>query len=191
MESLNRGLKDVKHLKRNSRDPWFERCIATWCMVEMKDRQYQRTLSRSYWSFFNETLFDVFVTLDPVSKLPNDSFDVFKDLIVHVNTTPPRTPFTVVWNKHLPHYDSTRDNQQFKEFTCLPADLPFKYGSVRLAHILSVMAWTGHDARFQCRRIGTLRDYRGVQRRVGMAKSGRNMVPPDYTDRLPTAYPPP
>ena len=41
------------------------------------------------------------------------------DLLVQINTVPSRTPITVVWNKNLPHYDSTRNDQTFKTFTFL------------------------------------------------------------------------
>ena len=52
------------------------------------------------------------------------------DLMVQMNTVLPCTAITVVWNQHLPCYDSTCVNQEFKAFTCLPDDLAFKYGSL-------------------------------------------------------------
>ena len=59
------------------------------------------------------------------------------DLMVQTNTVPPRTPMiTVVWNQHLPGYDPTCVNQEFKAFDCLPDDLVFK---IWLSHRLAVM----------------------------------------------------
>ena len=36
------------------------------------------------------------------------------DLVVHINFLPSRVPVTIGWNKHLPHFDSTREDQEFK-----------------------------------------------------------------------------
>ena len=49
---------------------------------------------------------------------------------------------TIMWNKHLLHYDSTRDIQEFKEFTCFPNDIPFNYGSLT-AWRTSFRPWLG------------------------------------------------
>ena len=39
-------------------------------------------------------------------------------------------PVTIVWNKNLPHFDSTCEQQVFKVFVVLPSDFPFEYGSL-------------------------------------------------------------
>ena len=52
------------------------------------------------------------------------------DLLAQINIIPPRTPITVVWNKNLPCYDPTCNDQTCKAFTFLPKDLPFAYGSL-------------------------------------------------------------
>ena len=104
--------------------------------VEMEDQHHLWTSSRSCWSFFNKTTDIQYVfadfTWDEINKEsqktepPNGFLDVFMDLIVRINTVPPHTPITVVWNQHLPCYDSTFDNQEFKVFTWLSPDLTFK-----------------------------------------------------------------
>ena len=43
---------------------------------------------------------------------------------------PSHLPVTIVWNQHLPHFDSTREDQEFKVFADLPSYLPFNYGSL-------------------------------------------------------------
>ncbi len=47
------------------------------------------------------------------------------DVFIYINTSPPRTPITIEWNKNLPLCGSTCDIQEFKAFTDLPNDLPF------------------------------------------------------------------
>ena len=54
----------------------------------------------------------------------------FEDLVAHINYMPPLVPITITWNKHLPHFDSTREDQEYKVFADLPSDLPFNYGSL-------------------------------------------------------------
>ena len=83
--------------------------------VEMEDHHYLRTSSRSCWSFFNKT--------DIQHDFTDLTWDVFRKEFQ-------KTPITVVWNQHLPWYDSTCVNQEFKVFTCLSGDLVFKYGSL-------------------------------------------------------------
>ena len=56
--------------------------------------------------------------------------DAFDDLVAYINYLPPRVSVTIVWNKHLPHFDSTREQQGYKAFAVLPSDLPFIYGSL-------------------------------------------------------------
>ena len=57
-----------------------------------------------------------------------------------------RTPITVMWNKHLPHFDSTLEDedQDFKVFTFFPDDLPYNYGSLT-AMRTSVRPWVGRS----------------------------------------------
>jgi hypothetical protein len=64
-------------------------------------------------------------------KEPSDGFvDAFIDLMIYINTFPPGTPVNVEWNKNLPYYVLTGDNQRCKSFTDLPKDFPFAYGSL-------------------------------------------------------------
>jgi hypothetical protein len=59
-----------------------------------------------------------------------------------MNFLPPRVPVTIVWNKHLPQFDSTREDQEFKAFADLPSDLPFRYGSLTALRT-SFRPWLG------------------------------------------------
>jgi hypothetical protein len=98
-----------------------------------------RTLSKSCWSFPNSpdirTAFTGWIlnTDDETYDLkePSDGFvDAFIDLMIYINTFPPGTPVNVEWNKNLPYYVLTGDNQRCKSFTDLPKDFPFAYGSL-------------------------------------------------------------
>ena len=107
-------------------------------------------MNKSFWSFLDNP--DIrkdfkFITWDwdPESptKVPSDVFvDTFMDLVFYINTCPSGTPITVEWNKNLPCYDSTCDTQVLKEFTDLPKDLPFVYGSLTVSHT-SFRPWLG------------------------------------------------
>ena len=56
-----------------------------------------------------------------------------------------------MWNKYLPYFDSTREDQEFKTFADLPSDLPFNYGSLTdcLVYIFPVWVWIVRNARFR------------------------------------------
>ena len=60
---------------------------------------------------------------------------------------PPRFPITIVWNRHLLYFDSTREDQEFKAFAVLPSDLPFSYGSLTIL-CTSFRTWIGSYAMF-------------------------------------------
>ena len=97
--------------------------------------------SRSYWSFCTTNA--IRCAFNHGSKdangkklhVPEALTDAFEDLVVNINVLPPRVPVTIVWNKHLPHFDSTREDQEFKAFADLPSDLPFSYGSLTALRI--------------------------------------------------------
>ncbi len=102
-----------------------------------QERLYGRqTSSRSYWSFCTKD--DIHCSFNHGSKdangkkpdVPERFIDAFHDLQVQINFLPPRVPVTIVWNWHLPRFDSTREDQEFKAFSDLPSDLPFRYGSL-------------------------------------------------------------
>ena len=76
--------------------------------------------------------------------VPERFIDAFDDLLVHINFLPPRVPVTIVWNWHLPRFDSTLEDQEFKAFADLPLDLPFRYGSLT-AMRTSFRPWIGSD----------------------------------------------
>ena len=92
-----------------------------------------RTSSRSYWSFGTKN--DIRCAFNHGSKdadgkrlhVPERFTDAFDDLVAHRNYLPPRVPITIVWNKHLPNFDSTREHQVYEAFAVLPSDLPFTY----------------------------------------------------------------
>ena len=101
------------------------------------NHQYQWTSNRSLGSFFDEyDLQSAFTYLvrdahdTTQANLPNVFTSTFETLVNQINITPPHTSVTIVWNEHLPHYDSTCDIQEFKEFTLFPNDLPFNYSSL-------------------------------------------------------------
>ena len=71
-----------------------------------------------------------------------DFIDTFEYLVININIMSPRTPITVMWNKRLPRFDSTLEDQEFKEFTVLPDDLPYNYGSLT-AMYRSLRPWVG------------------------------------------------
>jgi hypothetical protein len=114
-----------------------------------QDQLYgSRTSSRSFWSFCTKN--DIRHTFKHVSEgedgkrlhVPEAFTDVFEDLVVNINVMPPLFPITIVWNRHLPHFDSTREDQEFKGFVVLPSDLPFIYGSLT-ALCTSFRTWFG------------------------------------------------
>ena len=84
------------------------------------------TLSRSFWSFVDHQdiervfVFEQVFVFDPLSPIRKTRFlDTFIHLLIDINTNPSRTPITVVWDKNLPGFDSTRDVLHFKaSLTC-------------------------------------------------------------------------
>ena len=95
-----------------------------------QDRLYGRwTSNRSYWSFYTKN--DIRGAFGHDSKgaddkrlhLPEAFTDVFEHLVTDINFMPSCFPITIVWSKHLQHFDSTREQQVFKEFVSLPTDL--------------------------------------------------------------------
>ena len=80
------------------------------------------TSSRSYWSFCTKN--DIRCAFNHGRKdadgkmlhVPEIFTDVFDDLVAHINYLPPRVPITIVWNKHLPHFDSTCEHQVYEAF---------------------------------------------------------------------------
>ena len=102
-----------------------------------QERLYGRQTSiRSYWSFCTKD--DIRCSFNHVRKdangtnpdIPEEFIDSFHDLQVHINFLPPRVPVTIVWNWNLPRFDSTCEDQEFKAFSDLSSDLPFRYGSL-------------------------------------------------------------
>jgi hypothetical protein len=119
--------------------------------LEMRDAHcLRRTVNKSFGSFLDRyeiqqafkvvTWEVVLYSNDSTSKVettkfaPNGFLDAFSDLLFDINTCPPGTPITVEWDPNLSRYDSTCDTQVFKEFTDLPKDLPFVYGSLTASH---------------------------------------------------------
>ena len=74
--------------------------------------------------------------------VPERFTEAFDDLVVHINYLPPRVPMPIVWNKHLSHFDSTREHQFYQAFAFLTSDLPFNYGSLT-AWRTSFRPWLG------------------------------------------------
>ncbi len=95
-----------------------------------------QTSSRSFWSFYTKNdILNAFIhdsngADDKRIHVPETFTDTFEDLMVSINVMSPRFPITIVWNRHLPHFDSTREDQDIKTFPVLPSDLPFSYGSL-------------------------------------------------------------
>ena len=69
-------------------------------------------------------------TNDKETYVPERFTDAFDDLVVHINFLPSLVPVAIVWNWHLPRFDCTREDQEFKTFADLPSNLPFRYGSL-------------------------------------------------------------
>ena len=63
-------------------------------------------------------------------------------LLINITIMMSRTPITIMWNKHLPCFDSTFEDQEFKVFTVFPDDLPYNYGSLTAIHT-SFRPWIG------------------------------------------------
>ena len=111
------------------------------------------TSSRSCWCFctkndiryaFNHDRKDVNGKRVLVPEIFTVAFD---DLVVHIKFLPSRVPVTIVWNKHLPHFNSTCAQQGYKSFAVLPSDLPFDCGSLTVRR-KSFRPWTDKYARF-------------------------------------------
>ena len=86
-----------------------------------EERLYGRqTVIRSSWSFCTKADIRSVFNHDrkdangKVIYVPERFTDVFDDLVVHINFLSPRVPVTIVWNWHLPRFDSTRDDQEFQ-----------------------------------------------------------------------------
>ncbi len=111
-----------------------------------QDRIYgQWTSIRSWWSFCTKNGpfgHDIKGTDGKRLHVPETFTDAFEHLVTHINFMPSRFPITIVWNKHLPHFDSTREQQVFKSFSSLSSDLPFDYGSLTVCHT-SFRSWFG------------------------------------------------
>ena len=116
-----------------------------------QERLYGRqTSSRSYWSFCTKD--DIRCSFNHGSKDANGKkpdvlerfINAFHDLLVHINFLPPRVPVTIVWNWHLPRFDSTCEDQKYKVFVDLLLDLPFRYGSLTSMDT-SGRTWVGSD----------------------------------------------
>ena len=92
----------------------------------------RQTASRSYWSFCTKDDIRCSFNLDRKDgngkkpDVPERFIDSFEDLGTHINFLPPRVPVTIVWNWHLPCFGSTREDQEFKVFSDLTSDLPFR-----------------------------------------------------------------
>ncbi len=120
------------------------------------------TVNRSYWSFCSKN--DIRCSFNHDSKDANDKkpgvperfIDSFEDILCHINFLSPRVPVTIVWNWHLPRFDSTIDiyhvsilistceDQEYKAFAELSLDLPFRYGSLTVM-LTSCRPWIGLD----------------------------------------------
>ena len=70
---------------------------------------------------------------------PSAFMDSLLDLVVRINTGPPRTPITLVWNQDLTHLDTTgvhrqdEDDRHHVAFSCVPIPLSIihqQYGSL-------------------------------------------------------------
>ena len=110
-----------------------------------------QTSSRSYWSFCTKN--DIRCAFNHDSKdvngkrlhVPEIFTNVVDDLVSNINFLSTRVPVTIVWNEHLPHFDSTCEDQEFKSFTVLPSDPPFSYGSLTALRT-SFRPWLGSFA---------------------------------------------
>ena len=116
-----------------------------------QERLYSRqTSNRSYWSFCTKD--NIRYSFNHGSKdangkkpdVPERFIDAFEDLVAHINFLTPRVPVVIVWNWHLPRFDSTCGDQEFKDFSDLPSDLPFRYGSLTALRT-SFRPWIGSD----------------------------------------------
>ena len=92
-----------------------------------------RNTSRSYGSFCTKT--DIRRAFSKMAQgeqvhVPEDFIDAFEYLVININIMPPRTPITVMWNKRLPRFDSTFEDQEFKVVTVFPDDLPYPWDRV-------------------------------------------------------------
>ena len=106
-----------------------------------------RNTSRSYRSFCTKK--DIRRAFSKTEEgkhiyVPEDFIEAFEYLVINMNIMPPRTPITVMWNKHLPRFDSTLQDQDFKAFTSFPDDLPLNYGSLT-AMRTSFRPWVGRS----------------------------------------------
>ena len=81
-------------------------------------------------------------TDDKRLHVPERFTDVFDNLETHINYLPTRVPITIVWNKHLPHFDSTCEHQVYETFVVFPCDLSFNYGSLTV-WCTSFRPWLG------------------------------------------------
>ena len=108
-------------------------------------------MNRSFWSFCTRD--DIRCSFNHGNKNTNDKktdvpekfIDAFEDFPDHINFLPPRVPVTIVWNWHLPRFDLTREDQEYKAFAELPLDLPFRYGSLTVMRT-SFRPWIGSDS---------------------------------------------
>ena len=108
------------------------------------------TSIRSYWSFCTKN--DIRYVFNHDRKdvkgkrihVPERFKDTFEDLVVHINFLSSRVPVTIVWNWHLPCFDSTCEDQEFKSFADLMSDHPIRYGSLTVLHT-SFRSWIGSE----------------------------------------------
>ena len=135
---------------------WFPESLSpvgipvTFSFSEQEQLYGLRYVNRSFWS--SCTRDDIRYSFNHVSKdangkkpdVPEKFIDVFEDLLRHINFLPPRVPFTIVRNWHVPRFDLTRADQEYKTLAELTLDLPFRYGSLT-DMFTSFRAWIGSD----------------------------------------------
>ena len=149
-------------------------------------------MNRSYWSFCTRD--DIRCSFNHGRKdgngkkpdVPEKFLDAFEDLLRHINFLLPRVPVTIVWHWHLPRFDLTREDQEYKVFADLPSDLTFRYSSLTALRTY-FRPWIGSE-RMPTFDIPGLEFFAitGKDNQLGMAKPGGNMVPSDHTDWHPT-----
>ncbi len=130
-------------------------------------------------------------TLDPIGKEyqitePSNGFlDSFMDLLIYVNTCQTRTPITVEWNTICPFcsclwYPGFQGVYWFTERPSIRLRLPDRF-----THVSSTLSWSQRNT-LSSSLEWNFSILRESTKTIRYGEIRQNMVPADYTKRLPT-----